>query len=52
MDIKPIYPAGANTTGLICAALLVAFGFGLMQPVLGLLLNLLGMATRMAAQAG
>lgn len=51
MNLKPVYPAGANTSGLIVAGLLVALGFGLMQPVMGLLLNFAGIATRMAAAA-
>lgn len=52
MDLRPAYPAGANTTGLIAAGLLVAFGFGIMQPILGLALRLVSAAASIAGQAG
>lgn len=51
MNLKPTYPAGANTTGLIVAGLLIAFGYGLMQPVVGLVARLAGGALSMAAEA-
>lgn len=51
MNLKPQYPLGANTTGLIVAGLLVAFGFGLMQPVVGMLSGVARAGVAVAAQA-
>lgn len=51
MNLKPQYPAGANTTGLIVAGLLVAFGFALMQPVVGTVSGLARAGVTAAAQS-
>lgn len=51
MNLKPQYPLGANTTGLILAGLLFAFGSGLVQPVVGMLSGVARAGVTAAAQS-